>query len=199
MVLELIDSKQQERYWCPPLLHRAAIAFLHALWQDRRDSAMLVLRTKWVLFSCGLFCCLYPIMPFLWFIGVLRDNFILDSVHPSKGWAVCVFWTWSVLSLGKEFEKPMCACSEANVCCLLSFVQGCIIMYLPKNTFCGIWNGQNAARHEGGNWYYFCIHLLGQSFGKTWLIHCLGLCLHLQRHQRWVTSGQNGGSFVLVR
>uniref|UniRef100_A0A8C3T5X3 Nucleoporin NUP188 n=1 Tax=Chelydra serpentina TaxID=8475 RepID=A0A8C3T5X3_CHESE len=46
VVLELIDSKQQERYWCPPLLHRAAIAFLHALWQDRRDSAMLVLRTK---------------------------------------------------------------------------------------------------------------------------------------------------------
>ncbi|XP_025060750.1 nucleoporin NUP188 homolog isoform X3 [Alligator sinensis] len=46
VILELIDSKQQERYWCPPLLHRAAIAFLHALWQDRRDSAMLVLRTK---------------------------------------------------------------------------------------------------------------------------------------------------------
>lgn len=45
-VLELIDSQQQDRYWCPPLLHRAAIAFLHALWQDRRDSAMLVLRTK---------------------------------------------------------------------------------------------------------------------------------------------------------
>nr|XP_028571386.1 nucleoporin NUP188 homolog isoform X2 [Podarcis muralis] len=46
VVLELIDTKQQERYWCPPLLQRAAIAFLHALWQDRRDSAMLVLRTK---------------------------------------------------------------------------------------------------------------------------------------------------------
>ncbi|XP_061460511.1 nucleoporin NUP188 isoform X2 [Rhineura floridana] len=46
VVLELIDSKQQERYWCPPLLQRAAIAFLHALWEDRRDSAMLVLRTK---------------------------------------------------------------------------------------------------------------------------------------------------------
>uniref|UniRef100_A0A8B9GHX7 Nucleoporin NUP188 n=1 Tax=Amazona collaria TaxID=241587 RepID=A0A8B9GHX7_9PSIT len=46
VVLQLIDTKQQERYWCPPLLHRAAIAFLHALWQDRRDSAMLVLRTK---------------------------------------------------------------------------------------------------------------------------------------------------------
>lgn len=26
-VLELIDSQQQDRYWCPPLLHRAAIAF----------------------------------------------------------------------------------------------------------------------------------------------------------------------------
>ena len=48
VVLELIGSQQQDRYWCPPLLHRAAIAFLHALWQDRRDSAMLVLRTKWV-------------------------------------------------------------------------------------------------------------------------------------------------------
>lgn len=46
VVLDLIDSQQQDRYWCPPLLHRAAIAFLHALWQDRRDSAMLVLRTK---------------------------------------------------------------------------------------------------------------------------------------------------------
>uniref|UniRef100_A0A670ZEM3 Nucleoporin NUP188 n=1 Tax=Pseudonaja textilis TaxID=8673 RepID=A0A670ZEM3_PSETE len=41
VVLELIDSKQQERYWCPPLLQRATVAFLHALWQDRRDSAML--------------------------------------------------------------------------------------------------------------------------------------------------------------
>uniref|UniRef100_A0A2K6TZC0 Nucleoporin NUP188 n=1 Tax=Saimiri boliviensis boliviensis TaxID=39432 RepID=A0A2K6TZC0_SAIBB len=52
-VLELIDSQQQDRYWCPPLLHRAAIAFLHALWQDRRDSAMLVLRTN----GCtSLFC-----------------------------------------------------------------------------------------------------------------------------------------------
>uniref|UniRef100_A0A670ZBF8 Nucleoporin NUP188 n=1 Tax=Pseudonaja textilis TaxID=8673 RepID=A0A670ZBF8_PSETE len=37
VVLELIDSKQQERYWCPPLLQRATVAFLHALWQDRRD------------------------------------------------------------------------------------------------------------------------------------------------------------------
>ncbi|KAH0615425.1 hypothetical protein JD844_004636 [Phrynosoma platyrhinos] len=46
VVLELIDSKQQEQYWCPPLLQRATVAFLHALWQDRRDSAMLVLRTK---------------------------------------------------------------------------------------------------------------------------------------------------------
>ncbi|XP_044309035.1 nucleoporin NUP188 isoform X1 [Varanus komodoensis] len=46
VILELIDVKQPERYWCPPLLQRAAVAFLHALWQDRRDSAMLVLRTK---------------------------------------------------------------------------------------------------------------------------------------------------------
>ncbi|XP_058528944.1 nucleoporin NUP188 [Ochotona princeps] len=45
-VLELIDTQPQGRYWCPPLLQRAAVAFLHALWQDRRDSAMLVLRTK---------------------------------------------------------------------------------------------------------------------------------------------------------
>lgn len=45
-VLALIDSQQQDCYLCSPLLHRAAIAFLHALWQDRRDSAMLVLRTK---------------------------------------------------------------------------------------------------------------------------------------------------------
>ncbi|XP_067825895.1 nucleoporin NUP188 isoform X2 [Heptranchias perlo] len=46
VVLEFIDSKQLGKYWCPPLIHRAAIAFLHALWQDRRDSAMTVLRTK---------------------------------------------------------------------------------------------------------------------------------------------------------
>ncbi|MFT7815488.1 nucleoporin NUP188 homolog, partial [Arapaima gigas] len=46
VVLDLIDSKQQGKYWCPPLLHRAALAFLHALWQDRRDSAISVLRTK---------------------------------------------------------------------------------------------------------------------------------------------------------
>ncbi|XP_060697464.1 nucleoporin NUP188 isoform X2 [Hemiscyllium ocellatum] len=46
VVLEFIDSKQQGKYWCPPLIHRAAIAFLHALWQDRRDSAMTVLRAK---------------------------------------------------------------------------------------------------------------------------------------------------------
>lgn len=46
VVLDLIDSKQQGKYWCPPLLHRAALAFLLALWQDRRDSAISVLRTK---------------------------------------------------------------------------------------------------------------------------------------------------------
>ncbi|MGH0160980.1 UNVERIFIED_CONTAM: hypothetical protein FKN15_040575 [Acipenser sinensis] len=48
VVLELIDSRQQGKYWCPPLLHRAALSFLHALWQDRRDSAISVLHTKWV-------------------------------------------------------------------------------------------------------------------------------------------------------
>lgn len=46
VVLDLIDSKQQGKYWCPPMLHRAALAFLLALWQDRRDSALSVLRTK---------------------------------------------------------------------------------------------------------------------------------------------------------
>ncbi|KAM9306180.1 nucleoporin NUP188 isoform 2-T2 [Pholidichthys leucotaenia] len=46
VVLDLIDSKQQGKYWCPPLLHRAALAFLLALWQDRRDSAISVLRKK---------------------------------------------------------------------------------------------------------------------------------------------------------
>ncbi|KAA0719723.1 Nucleoporin NUP188 -like protein [Triplophysa tibetana] len=46
VVLELLDSKQQGKYWCPPLLQRAALAFLHALWQDRRESALSVLRTK---------------------------------------------------------------------------------------------------------------------------------------------------------
>ncbi|VTJ58451.1 Hypothetical predicted protein [Marmota monax] len=63
VVLELIDSQQQDRYWCPPLLHRAAIAFLHALWQDRRDSAMLVLRTKpkfWENLTSPLFGTLSP-------------------------------------------------------------------------------------------------------------------------------------------
>lgn len=46
VVLELIDSKQQGKYWCPPLLHRSALSFLLALWQDRRDSAISVLRKK---------------------------------------------------------------------------------------------------------------------------------------------------------
>ncbi|PIO39656.1 hypothetical protein AB205_0080430 [Aquarana catesbeiana] len=46
VVLDLIDLKKSDRFWCTPQLHRSAIAFLHALWQDRRDSAMSVLRTK---------------------------------------------------------------------------------------------------------------------------------------------------------
>ncbi|XP_072287840.1 nucleoporin NUP188 isoform X3 [Pyxicephalus adspersus] len=46
VVLDLIDLEKSDRFWCTPQLHRSAIAFLHALWQDRRDSAMSVLRTK---------------------------------------------------------------------------------------------------------------------------------------------------------
>uniref|UniRef100_M3ZTZ5 Nucleoporin NUP188 n=1 Tax=Xiphophorus maculatus TaxID=8083 RepID=M3ZTZ5_XIPMA len=63
VVLELIDSKQQGKYWCPPLLHRAALAFLLALWQDRRDSAISVLRTKerfWENLTTPLFGTLTP-------------------------------------------------------------------------------------------------------------------------------------------
>ncbi|XP_070614706.1 nucleoporin NUP188 [Erythrolamprus reginae] len=63
VVLELIDSKQQEYYWCSPLLQRATVAFLHALWQDRRDSAMLVLRNKpkfWGNLTSSLFGILPP-------------------------------------------------------------------------------------------------------------------------------------------
>ncbi|XP_057675073.1 nucleoporin NUP188 [Corythoichthys intestinalis] len=62
-VLELIDSKQQGKYWCPPLLHRAAVAFLLALWQDRRDSAISVLRTQekfWENLTTPLFGALAP-------------------------------------------------------------------------------------------------------------------------------------------
>ncbi|XP_041914346.1 nucleoporin NUP188 isoform X1 [Alosa sapidissima] len=46
VVLELLDCCQQGQYWCPPLLQRSALAFLHALWTDRRDSALCVLRTR---------------------------------------------------------------------------------------------------------------------------------------------------------
>ncbi|KAM9326170.1 nucleoporin NUP188 [Gastrophryne carolinensis] len=46
VVLDLIDLQNSDRFWYTPQLHRSAIAFLHALWQDRRDSAMTVLRTK---------------------------------------------------------------------------------------------------------------------------------------------------------
>ncbi|XP_029300553.1 LOW QUALITY PROTEIN: nucleoporin NUP188 homolog [Cottoperca gobio] len=63
VVLDLIDSKQQGKYWCPPLLHRAALAFLLALWQDRRDSAISVLRTKerfWENLTTPLFAALTP-------------------------------------------------------------------------------------------------------------------------------------------
>ncbi|XP_078127496.1 nucleoporin NUP188 [Sander vitreus] len=63
VVLDLIDSKQQGKYWCPPLLHRAALSFLLALWQDRRDSAISVLRTKdrfWENLTTPLFGTLTP-------------------------------------------------------------------------------------------------------------------------------------------
>uniref|UniRef100_A0A8C5DSD9 Nucleoporin NUP188 n=1 Tax=Gouania willdenowi TaxID=441366 RepID=A0A8C5DSD9_GOUWI len=63
VVLDLIDSKQQGKYWCPPLLHRAALAFLLALWQDRRDSAISVLRSKekfWENLTTPLFGTLTP-------------------------------------------------------------------------------------------------------------------------------------------
>ncbi|XP_068104600.1 nucleoporin NUP188 isoform X2 [Hyperolius riggenbachi] len=46
VVLNLIDLQQVNEFWSTPQLHRSAIAFLHALWQDRRDSAMTVLRIK---------------------------------------------------------------------------------------------------------------------------------------------------------
>ncbi|KAK2819337.1 hypothetical protein Q5P01_024898 [Channa striata] len=63
VVLDVIDSKQQGKYWCPPLLHRAALAFLLALWQDRRDSAISVLRTQerfWENLTTPLFGTLTP-------------------------------------------------------------------------------------------------------------------------------------------
>uniref|UniRef100_A0A3Q3WAU3 Nucleoporin NUP188 n=1 Tax=Mola mola TaxID=94237 RepID=A0A3Q3WAU3_MOLML len=63
VVLDLIDSKQQGKYWCPPLLHRAALSFLLALWQDRRDSAISVLRKKerfWENLTTPLFGTLTP-------------------------------------------------------------------------------------------------------------------------------------------
>ncbi|KAK5879327.1 hypothetical protein CesoFtcFv8_024642 [Champsocephalus esox] len=63
VVLDLIDSKQQGKYWCPPMLHKAALAFLLALWQDRRDSAISVLRTKerfWEHLTTPLFATLAP-------------------------------------------------------------------------------------------------------------------------------------------
>ncbi|CAG12436.1 unnamed protein product, partial [Tetraodon nigroviridis] len=63
VVLDLIDSKQQGKYWCPPLLHRAALSFLLALWQDRRDSAISVLRKKerfWENLTTPLFGTLSP-------------------------------------------------------------------------------------------------------------------------------------------
>ncbi|XP_040261568.1 nucleoporin NUP188 isoform X1 [Bufo bufo] len=63
VVLDLIDLQQSDRFWCTPQLHRSAISFLHALWQDRRDSAMTVLRTKpnfWENLTAPLFGTLVP-------------------------------------------------------------------------------------------------------------------------------------------
>ncbi|KAG9477717.1 hypothetical protein GDO78_012956 [Eleutherodactylus coqui] len=63
VVLDLIDLQQSDQFWCTPQLHRYAIAFLHALWQDRRDSAMTVLRTKpnfWENLTAPLFGTLVP-------------------------------------------------------------------------------------------------------------------------------------------
>ncbi|XP_053329838.1 nucleoporin NUP188 isoform X2 [Spea bombifrons] len=64
VVLDLIDFQQPDRFWCTPQLHRSAVAFLHALWQDRRDSAMTVLRTKphfWEKLTSPLFGTLLPL------------------------------------------------------------------------------------------------------------------------------------------
>ncbi|XP_063288705.1 nucleoporin NUP188 isoform X2 [Pelobates fuscus] len=63
VVLNLIDFQKSERFWSTPQLHRSAIAFLHAIWQDRRDSAMTVLRTKpnfWENLTSPLFGTLVP-------------------------------------------------------------------------------------------------------------------------------------------
>ncbi|KAM4696540.1 nucleoporin NUP188 [Rhinophrynus dorsalis] len=63
VVLDLIDTQQSDQIWCTPQLHRSAISFLHALWQDRRDSAMTVLRTKpnfWENLTSPLFGTLVP-------------------------------------------------------------------------------------------------------------------------------------------
>uniref|UniRef100_A0A8C5R3P6 Nucleoporin NUP188 n=1 Tax=Leptobrachium leishanense TaxID=445787 RepID=A0A8C5R3P6_9ANUR len=63
VVLNLIDFQKSELFWSTTQLHRSAIAFLHALWQDRRDSAMTVLRTKpkfWENLTSPLFGTLVP-------------------------------------------------------------------------------------------------------------------------------------------
>ncbi|XP_056146762.1 nucleoporin NUP188 [Lampris incognitus] len=63
VVLDLIDSKNQGKYWCLPLLHHAALGFLLALWVNRKDSAISVLRTKekfWEDLTTPLFGALSP-------------------------------------------------------------------------------------------------------------------------------------------
>uniref|UniRef100_A0AAR2KVL0 Nucleoporin NUP188 n=1 Tax=Pygocentrus nattereri TaxID=42514 RepID=A0AAR2KVL0_PYGNA len=89
VVLELLDCELQGQYWCPPLLQRAALAFLHALWQDRRDSALSVLRTKekfWDNLTTPLFGTLPPpsettevgsLMGSCWVAFVLKQNSLI--------------------------------------------------------------------------------------------------------------------------
>ncbi|XP_075909302.1 nucleoporin NUP188 isoform X3 [Petromyzon marinus] len=46
VVLELVCVEGPGAPSCPPLLHRTAVAFVYALWQDRRQSAMTILRSR---------------------------------------------------------------------------------------------------------------------------------------------------------
>ncbi|XP_077986150.1 nucleoporin NUP188-like [Glandiceps talaboti] len=45
-VLDMIEVNKQGTTHCPPDLHAAALGFLYALWQDRRDRALAVLRKR---------------------------------------------------------------------------------------------------------------------------------------------------------
>ncbi|XP_002740406.1 nucleoporin NUP188-like, partial [Saccoglossus kowalevskii] len=46
IVLDMIESNKQGTTHCPPELHAACLSFLYSLWQDRRDTAMSVLRKR---------------------------------------------------------------------------------------------------------------------------------------------------------